>query len=226
MLEPTRTQSLIDRYFSEEEALKARQLSMATLDLKLEAAELAMLTTIAKRFNKSRTELAQEVITQALVDLIARMPVAERKLLARDADEMSNKLAFEIAEENGLTAPTGKSTMWSNHEKQIVKDEKRLAKMVEERDGELKQLKAQLAQLQNAGAAQADNSEAEMLEEPIETSVEETTTAELDSEEMSEEETSEQTSDSEQEISQDEMAEQEASNDGQTENAEDSMYAS
>jgi len=170
-LEPTRTQSLIDRYFSEEEERKNRQLSMATLNVMVEAPELAMLTTLAKRFNKTRTELAQDIISQALVDMLARMPTGERKLLARDADEMANSLAMEIAEENSIPAPSGKTSVWTGHEKAILKEERRIAKLMEEKQ---KQAEEQEEAMASSGATPAMQSSEQATEETSEQSSTET----------------------------------------------------
>lgn len=168
-LEPTRTQSLIDRYFSEEEERKNRQLSMATLNVMVEAPELAMLTTLAKRFNKTRTELAQDILSQALVDMLARMPAGERKLLARDADEMANNLALEIAEENSIPAPSGKTSIWAGHEKAITKEERRIAKLMEEKQKQAEVQEEAMASTETADTVTADTSSAPAAEESMPT---------------------------------------------------------
>ena len=98
----TNTQALIDRYYTEEKEKKAQALSHASLSLQLDANDLAMLSTIAKRFNKSRTDLAKDVLSHALIDLLTQLEPGERKLIARDADEMGSSLAREIAEEKSI----------------------------------------------------------------------------------------------------------------------------
>ena len=128
----TNTQALIDRYYTEEKERKAQALSHASLSLQLDANDLAMLSTIAKRFNKSRTDLAKDVLSHALIDLLTQLEPGERKLIARDADEMGSSLAREIAEENGLKDVDHKPNVWTTHERSIAKAEKKRAKELEE----------------------------------------------------------------------------------------------
>jgi hypothetical protein len=130
--ELTNTQALINRYYTEEKAKKAQALTRATLNLQLDANDLAMLSTIAKRFGKSRDDLAKDVLSNALIDLLTQLEPGERKLIARDADEMGNSMAREIAEENGLKDVDHKPNVWTGHERNIAKAEKKLAKMQEE----------------------------------------------------------------------------------------------
>lgn len=130
--ELTNTQALIDRYYTEEREKKARALTLATLNLQLNANDLAMLSTIGKRFGKSRDDLAKDVVGNALIDLLSQLEPGERKLIARDADEMANSMAREIAEENGLKDMDHKPNVWTTHERNITKAEKKLAKEQEE----------------------------------------------------------------------------------------------
>jgi hypothetical protein len=130
--ELTNTQALINRYYTEEKAKKAQALTRATLNLQLDANDLAMLSTIAKRFGKSRDELAKDVLSNALIDLLTQLESGERKLIARDADEMGNSMAREIAEENGIKDIDHKPSIWAGHERNISKAEKKRAKEQEE----------------------------------------------------------------------------------------------
>src|SRR5690554_8073545 len=100
--ETTSTQSLMDRYYEDEKAQQERELTMATLNVRLDANDLAMLNIISRRFRKTRDDVAQELLASALIDLFSRLETTERKLLARDADEAARSLANEIAEENGV----------------------------------------------------------------------------------------------------------------------------
>lgn len=125
------TQSLIDRYYQEEKAQQEREQSLAALNLHLDANDLAMLNVIAKRFNKTRTQLAQELLSSALVDLFSRVEAGERKLMARDADESARTIANEIAEENGLKNLEIKTGLWANHERQFTKLERKKSKQPE-----------------------------------------------------------------------------------------------
>ena len=62
------THSLIDRYYEEERAKREQEMTLAELGLRLDANDLAMLGVIARRFQKSRDQVAQEVLSSALVD--------------------------------------------------------------------------------------------------------------------------------------------------------------
>lgn len=130
--ELTNTQALIDRYYTEEKMKKAQALTRATLNLQLDANDLAMLSTIAKRFGKSRDELAKDVLSNALIDLLTQLEPGERKLIARDADEMGSSMALEIAEENGVKDIDHKPNVWAGHDRTISKAEKKRAKELEE----------------------------------------------------------------------------------------------
>jgi hypothetical protein len=130
--ELTSTQSLIDRYYTEEKTKKAQALTRASLNLQLDANDLAMLNTIAKRFGKSRDDLAKDVLSHALIDLLTQLEPGERKLIARDADEMGASMAHEIAEENGLKDVEHKPNIWTGHERNIAKAEKKQARELEE----------------------------------------------------------------------------------------------
>jgi hypothetical protein len=130
--ELTSTQALIDRYYTEEKAKKAQALAHASLNLQLDANDLAMLSTIAKRFGKSRDDLAKDVLSHALIDLLTQLEPGERKLIARDADEMGSSMSREIAEENGLKNVEHKTNVWTTHERSIAKVEKKRAKEQED----------------------------------------------------------------------------------------------
>lgn len=126
--ELTNTQALIDRYYTEEKEKKAQALTRAELHLQLDANDLAMLSTIAKRFGKSRDDLAKEVLSHALIDLLTQIEPVERKLITRDADEMGLSMAREIAEENGVKDIGHKTSVWTGHDRAISKAEKKRAK--------------------------------------------------------------------------------------------------
>lgn len=128
-MQPTTfTQSLLDRYIDEEKALQERQQSLAALTVHLDANDLAMLNTISKRFNKNRAEVAEELLANALIDIFTRFESGERKLLARDADEMARSLANDIAEDNGLREIAVKTTVWAGHDREATKIERKLAR--------------------------------------------------------------------------------------------------
>ena len=130
--ELTNTQALIDRYYTEEKAKKEQALTLASLDIQLDANELDMINIIAKRFDKPRDELAKDILSNALIDLLSQLEPGERKLIARDADEMGSSMAREIAEENGLKEIEHKPNVWTGHERNIARAEKKRAKELEE----------------------------------------------------------------------------------------------
>ena len=51
------TQALIERYYQEERDQMLREQTLADINLKIEPADLALLTVLSKRFNKSREEV-------------------------------------------------------------------------------------------------------------------------------------------------------------------------
>src|SRR5690606_41860901 len=98
-IDTTSTQSLIDRYYQEEKALREKEMTLASLTVRLDANDLAMLNVIARRFRKTRDEIAQEVLSNALVDPFARIYAGERRLLASDAKDATRASHVELAEE-------------------------------------------------------------------------------------------------------------------------------
>ena len=163
--ELTNTQALIDRYYTEERDKKALALTLATLNLQLNANDLAMLSTIAKRFGKSRDDLAKDIVGNALIDMMSQLEPGERKLIARDADEMANSMAKEIADENGLKDIDHRPNAWTTHERNIAKAEKKRAK-------ELEDQKKQQAALQSQANAQVEVEDSTQAEAEIEASAE------------------------------------------------------
>ena len=182
--ELTNTQALIDRYYTEEKAKKAQALTHASLNLQLDANDLAMLSTIAKRFGKSRDDLAKDVLSNALIDLLTQLEPGERKLIARDADEMGNTMAREIAEENGLKDIDHKPSVWIGHERNISKAEKKLAKALEEARKAEKQVQApEKINTETEDAMQETQPEADLNPDMVENMEVSTLVAETSSEE-------------------------------------------
>ena len=135
-IDTTSTQSLIDRYYEEEKAQRELEQTLASFTMRVDANDLAMLNMIARRFRKTREEVAQEVLSNALIDLFARVEAGERKLMARDADDAARSVANEIAEENGLPGIDFKPGYWANNDRQITKIERKKAKLAEQAEKE------------------------------------------------------------------------------------------
>lgn len=133
-IETTSTQSLMDRYYQEEQAQREKEHSLASLKVRLDAADLSMLNIIAKRFRKTRDELVHDLLSSALIDLFARIDASERKLMARDADESAKSIADDIAEENGVHTIEFKSGTWATHDRNITKIERKKAKQANSED--------------------------------------------------------------------------------------------
>ena len=159
-IDTTSTQSLIDRYYEEEKAQRELEQTLATVTTRLDASDLAMLNVIARRFRKTREEVAQEVLSSALVDLFARVEAGERKLMARDADEGAKSLANEIAEENGVHSIEFKGGAWGNHDKAITKLERKKAKQDDEAEAALE------AEVKKRVAAALQSQQPEKTAEP------------------------------------------------------------
>ena len=202
-IDTTSTQSLIDRYYQEEKAKREMEQTLATVTTRLDASDLAMLSIIAKRFHKSREEVAQEILSSALVDLFARVDASERKLMARDADEAAKSIANEIAEENGVHSIEFKGGAWSNHDRTVTKLERKKAKLDEEAEAaieaevqkrvaaalEAQQSASEMAEPTESTDSQQQTSEQPAAEEtaPEETTAEETSSADIQTEDSAEE---------------------------------------
>ncbi|MCH2039312.1 MAG: hypothetical protein MK185_01580 [Saccharospirillaceae bacterium] len=164
----TSTQSLIDRYYEEEKAQREMEQTLASVTTRLDASDLAMLSIISKRFRKTREEVAQEILSSALVDLFARVDASERKLMARDADDAAKSIANEIAEENGVHSIEFKGGAWGNHDRAVTKLERKKAKQDEEAEANFEKAVAERV----AAAVAAEQSEPQAADETAE--VEET----------------------------------------------------
>lgn len=151
----TSTQSLMDRYYEEEKAQQERELTLAALSVYLDANDLAMLNIISKRFRKTRDDVAQELLSSALIDLFSRLEAGERKLIARDADEAARSIAEDIAEDNGVRNLDIKAGVWANHERQFTKLERKLAKLAAQEEAEKEELETD--QTSDEVAEQDDN---------------------------------------------------------------------
>lgn len=161
------THSLIDRYYEEERSQREKEQSLAELSLKLDANDLAMLGMIARRFRKTRDDVAQEVLSSALVDLFSRIDASERKLMARDADESARSIADSIAEENGVRDVEFRSGYWAQQDRAIAKIEKQREKALKQAEklAEQEKLAAKKASAAAAKAPVSVEDEQDMQED-------------------------------------------------------------
>ena len=136
MTETTQTHALIGKYYEEEREQREKELSLAELKLRLDANDLAMLGMIARRFRKGRDDVAQEVLSSALLDLFSCIDASERKLMARDADDAAKSIADSIAEENGVRDVEFRTGYWAQQDRQIAKIEKQREKAAKQAEKE------------------------------------------------------------------------------------------
>ncbi|OUR64022.1 hypothetical protein A9Q73_09175, partial [Bermanella sp. 47_1433_sub80_T6] len=102
--------------------------TFSPLDISISSADMAMISTIAKRFNKDKALLAREALGQALQDMFGALDPVERKMLAKDADELGVSIAAEIAEEQGLDKLEVSGSNWVMQDKNCIKAERKAEK--------------------------------------------------------------------------------------------------
>jgi hypothetical protein len=98
----SKAQSIIEQFYQEELSRLSDEATFSPLDISISSADMAMISTISKRFNKDKALLAREALSQALLDMFSALDPVERKMLAKDADELAMSIAAEIAEDQGL----------------------------------------------------------------------------------------------------------------------------
>ncbi len=153
------TQSLIEQLYQEEQQRIADEATFSPVDLSISAPDMAMLTTIAKRFGKDKGLFAREALGQALVDMFSALEPAERKMLAKEADELAGSIAAEIAEEQGLSELNLAGTNWVAQDKACVREEKKAEK---ERAKKLEKAQAMTNETTMSEAAADQDSEDEV----------------------------------------------------------------
>ena len=98
---------------------------------------MAIINTISKRFNKDKSLLVREALSQALLDMFSALDPVERKMLAKDADEVAQSIAAEIAEEQGLDSLEVTGNNWVQQDKLCIKAEKKAAKEEADRQAQM-----------------------------------------------------------------------------------------
>jgi len=124
----SKAQSIIEQFYQEEQARLSDEATFSPLDISISSADMALISTIAKRFNKDRSLLAREALSHALSDMFSAIEPVERKMLAKEADELASSIATEIAEDQGLPKLEVSGTNWVTQDKNCVKAERKAEK--------------------------------------------------------------------------------------------------
>lgn len=124
----SKAQSIIEQFYQEELSRLSDEATFSPLDISISSADMAMISTISKRFNKDKALLAREALSQALLDMFSALDPVERKMLAKDADELGMSIAAEIAEDQGLDKLEVSGNNWVMQEKNCIKIERKLEK--------------------------------------------------------------------------------------------------
>jgi len=124
----SKAQSIIEKFYQEEQSRLADEATFNSLDVTISSADMAMISIIAKRFSKDKSLLAREALRQALQAMFRALDPVERKMLAKDADELGVSIAAEIAEEQGLEKLDVSGVNWVLQDKNCVKEEKKADK--------------------------------------------------------------------------------------------------
>ena len=124
----SKAQSIIEQFYQEEQARLSDEATFSPLDMSISSADMALISTIAKRFNKDRSLLAREALSQALLDMFSALDPVERKMLAKESDELASSIAAEIAEDQGLSNLEVSGANWVAQDKNCVKAERKAEK--------------------------------------------------------------------------------------------------
>ena len=174
----SKAQSLIEQFYQEEQARIAQESTFTPIDVSVSSADMAMINTISKRFNKGKNQLVREALSQAILDMFSALEPVERKMLAKDADELANSIAAEIAEEQGLSSLEVTGTNWVAQDKQCIKDERKAEKELQKQQEMLAQKilqEQQAAQSETESETQSHESEFDMNMETKEAASDEQT---------------------------------------------------
>ena len=159
----SKAQSIIQQFYQEEQSRLADEATFSPMDISISSADMAMISTIAKRFNKDKALLAREALGQAIQDMFGALDPVERKMLAKDADELGVSIAAEIAEEQGLDKLEVSGSNWVMQDKNCIKAERKA-----EKEKAKQQEMAASQVLAEEPVAQMPASE-EVIDEPMDT---------------------------------------------------------
>jgi len=153
----SKAQSLIEQFYQEEQERLAQESTFTPIDVSVSSADMAMINTISKRFNKDKGVLVREALSQAIIDMFSALEPVERKMLAKDADELAASIAAEIAEEQGLSSVEETGVNWVAQDKQCIKDERKAEKEQQKMQDELaEKILAELADKNTEEAVQPE----------------------------------------------------------------------
>lgn len=124
----SKAQSIIEQFYQEEQARLSDEATFSPLDMSMSSADMALISTIAKRFNKDKALLAREALSQALQDMFSALEPVERKMLAKESDELANSIATEMAEDLGMAHLDVSGTNWVMQDKNCIKAERKAEK--------------------------------------------------------------------------------------------------
>jgi hypothetical protein len=173
----SKAQTLIEQFYQEEIARKTEEATFTPLEITVSSADMALISTISKRFNKDKSLLVREAVSQALLDMFSALEPIERKILAKDADELAKGIAAEIAEDQGIPSLEVSGTNWIQQDKNCVKEDRKADK-----EKAMQQAQAAKAVLHNKATAPAiTEHQKDMVEDAISTEPEDSNEDMLDS---------------------------------------------
>lgn len=181
----SKAQTLIEQFYQEEMERKAQEATFTPLDITVSSADMAVISTISKRFNKDKNLLVREAVSQALLDMFSALEPVERKMLAKESDELAKSIAAEIAEEQGLDQLEVSGTNWIQQDKNCVKEERKAEKekALQQEQAAKTVLNTEPESTESLSSEAPTANEAESAPfEPEATETAETTTAESESE--------------------------------------------
>ena len=169
----SKAQSIIEQFYQEEQARLSDEATFSPLDMSISSADMALISTIAKRFNKDRSLLAREALSQALLDMFSALDPVERKMLAKESDELASSIAAEIAEDQGLGSLEVSGANWVTQDKNCVKAERKAEKEREKaKPQEVSRQQSPTAEMPQTDSTNEASQQIEEIEaEPIEDEV-------------------------------------------------------
>lgn len=127
-----RAQELIKNFYEEEALRKESEVTFADLSIRLNSSDVAMLETISKRFGRTSDRVAADALSAAIYSMVEALETAERKLLAKEADELNESLSKKAAKSNGMSDYDEKSVTWTMNDRAITREENKRKKEQED----------------------------------------------------------------------------------------------